>query len=70
MVSGLTRAWWCVSIYLDCASCMPKRCLMRLKTRHPYHLGGVFWYGSSISIIIHVSLSVIRGISSVAHGEN
>ena len=33
-----------------------------------YHLGGVFWYGSSISIIIYLSL--IRGISSVADGEN
>ena len=31
-------------------------------------LGGVFWYGSSISIIIYLSL--IRGISSVADGEN
>ena len=53
------------------ASCMPRLtyvCPRRLKTRHPYHLGGVFWYGSSISIIIYLSL--IRGISSVADGEN
>ena len=45
-------------------SCMPRRCLRRLKTRHPYHLGGIFWYSSSISIII--DLSLIRGISSIA----
>ena len=31
-------------------------------------VGGVFWYGSSISIII--SPSLIRGISSVVDGEN
>ena len=31
-------------------------------------LCGVFWYGSSISIIIYLSL--IRGISSVADDEN
>eukprot|EP01048_Picozoa_sp_COSAG05_P029700 COSAG05_NODE_9915_length_593_cov_4.386640_1_plen_104_part_00 len=31
------------------ASCMPRLTYVyprRLKTRHPYHLGGVFWYGS------------------------
>ena len=50
-----------VRVYLSGlrTSCMPRRCLRRLKTRHPYHLGGVFWYGSSISIIIYLSL--IRG---------
>ena len=59
-----------VRVYLSGlrAPCMPRRCLRRLETRHPYHLGGVFWYGSSISIIIYLSL--IRGISSVADGEN
>ena len=59
-----------VRVYLSGlrTSCMPRRCLRRLETRHPYHLGGVFWYGSSISIIIYLSL--IRGISSVADGEN
>ena len=59
-----------VRVYLSGlrTSCMPRRCLRRLKTRHPYHLGGVFWYGSSISIII--SPSLIRGISSVVDGEN
>ena len=58
-----------VRVYLSGlrAPCMPRRCLRRLETRHPYHLGGVFWYGSSISIIIYLSL--IRGISSVADGE-
>ena len=50
-----------VRVYLSGlrAPCMPRRCLRRLETRHPYHLGGVFWYGSSISIIIYLSL--IRG---------
>ena len=59
-----------VRVYLSGlrAPCMPRRCLRRLETRHPYHLGGVFWYGSSISIIIYLSL--IRGISSVADGKN
>ena len=53
-----------VRVYLSGlrAPCMPRRCLRRLETRHPYHLGGVFWYGSSISIIIYLSL--IRGIGS------
>ena len=47
-----------VRVYLSGlrAPCMPRRCLRRLETRHPYHLGGVFWYGSSISIIIYLSL--------------
>ena len=55
-----------VRVYLSGlrAPCMPRRCLRRLETRHPYHLGGVFWYGSSMSIIIYLSLT--RGISSVA----
>ena len=30
----------------------------------------MFWYGSSISIIILLYLSLIRGISSVADGKN
>ena len=59
-----------VRVYLSGlrAPCMPRHCLRRLETRHPYHLGGVFWYGSSISILIQLSL--IRGIYSVADGEN
>ena len=54
-----------VRVYLSGlrAPCMPRRCLRRLETRHPYHLGGVFWYGSSISIIIYLSL--IRGMIHV-----
>ena len=61
-----------VRVYLSGlrTSCMPRRCLRRLKTRHPYHLGGVFWHGSSISIIIYLSDSCCHGISSVADGEN
>ena len=68
--TGVYDACMVVRVYLSGlrAPCMPRRCLRRLETRHPYHLGGVFWYGSSISIIIYLSL--IRGISSVADGKN
>ena len=68
--SRVYDAYMVVRVYLSGlrTPCMPRRCLRRLETRHPYHLGGVFWYGSSISIIIYLSL--IRGISSVADGEN
>ena len=62
-----------VRVYLSGlrAPCMPRRCLRRLETRHPYHLGGVFWYGSSISIIIYLSLDSWHIFCrSVGDGEN
>ena len=57
-----------VRVYLSGlrAPCMPRRCLRRLETRHPYHLGGVFWYGSSISIDLPPIFCVSRVLACYA----
>ena len=59
-----------IEIYVKSQSIKSSAASLGIEFRHrlSYHLGGVFWYGSSISIIIYLSL--IRGISSVVDGEN